>query len=122
VNNIEEVRRLIDAGVKVDETTSSNKTALKIAIKHDYLEIAKLLIRGGADVNKTSNSGGTALMLAASNGRIKMVRLLIDSGADVGFRSRSKGRAMPSQTALSLAQSRGHHNIVQILKANNPHP
>lgn len=61
----------------------------------------KLFLEAGMDVNA---GGGAALGLAAGRGRLEMVRLLLANGAK------------PTANALQFARTRGHKDIVSILR------
>ena len=60
-NNIEEVKRLIDAGIDINQGDNSRFTPLSFAILNRRTEIAKMLIDAGADVNKANSAGRTPL-------------------------------------------------------------
>jgi hypothetical protein len=96
-------------------------------------EIAIILIRAGADPNKVftdheplgpltmppyllwssagdrDRSGYTPLMLAARNGRKEVVRALLAKGADL------RPRNLVGQTALEIAEERGHKEVTALL-------
>ena len=111
--NLEEVKKLIIAGTSVNAANDSWGTALNIALRRDFKEIADFLIKQGSDVTRISKStfdlvvdrgskelvelllahgvnvnvdlghGRTALMIAASKSNKEMIELLIEHGADV---------------------------------------
>jgi ankyrin repeat protein len=71
-------------------------------------EILAMLIDTGADINACSGSKfGNALQLTAYMGNIEAVKLLISAGADLN-------RQGPLGTAIQLASSRQHQDIVRI--------
>ena len=53
-------------------------------------------------------------MLASHEGRIEVVQLLLEKGADVNVKEKT------GKTALSMASSKGHENVVKLLKENKP--
>ena len=71
----------------------------------------KLLLEKGAILSeKTGLNGITALMRAAELGNIKLVKALIECGADVNVVS------IPDWTALVMAGTGGHTEIIELLK------
>jgi ankyrin repeat protein len=59
-------------------------TALGIAIKNNYPEMAKMLIGQGVDVNsEVSNLGDSPLGVAAASGNLQLVTILVENGARV---------------------------------------
>ncbi len=93
--NIEEVKKLLDAGVSVQITYDYYHTSpLHTAACNDQFEIAKLLIERGADIHMKTEFGYTPLYSALSlslslketDERVKLtdtMKLLIEHGADI---------------------------------------
>lgn len=63
----------------------AERTALHIAAKNRFVEIAKLLIKYGADVNAKDFGGCTALHWAAIHGDLPFIKLLLESGAAINI-------------------------------------
>jgi len=84
--DIDEVRRLLDGGAKVNVKDKEEMTPLCFAAMRDHTEIAALLIHRGADVNAPNHDGWTPLHIAGGGGRTATVSLLLDRGADVNAR------------------------------------
>lgn len=76
--NLEEIRKLLSAGVSPNAITSVGSTALMAAVTAGQLEVTKALLAGGANPNVASPGGVTALFLA---GDPKIVELLKSAGA-----------------------------------------
>ncbi len=72
---------------------------------------ARLLIDAGCQLNALQVGAPTPLMHAAFRNRPAIVRLLIERGADIGYTDKD------GNSALSLAQERGHTEIVALLKS-----
>jgi ankyrin repeat protein len=96
-----EVKKLIQAGVKLDASDRDGFTPLMLAITGGNLKIATYFIEQGADVNRRNRRGQTALMLAAQDGRKEIVEHLIQAGADVLAVDKEK------MSAVSWAACRG---------------
>jgi hypothetical protein len=107
--NIDEVRRMIEAGADVNARAEQGVTALMLAAYGGYTRVARLLIEAGADLDLLANNGCTALMWAALSGRSEVARVLIDAGANVDV-SQNDG-----VTALMLAALEGHSEVIRLL-------
>ena len=79
-NNIEELRRLGNAGAAVHDEFS--RSALSLAASADSVEAAAVLIEFGADVRAVDSAGTTSLMIAAEGGDQRLLDLLLTHGAD----------------------------------------
>jgi len=73
-----------------------------------HLEVVEFLIDNDADVNTKCIHDRTPLQSAVQKGHLEVVKVLLANGADV--LADSKGN-----TALSMARSRGHTEIVELL-------
>lgn len=80
--DVDSVKKLIERGFDVNETTIEGVTALMYAASNGYLEIAEILISHGADVNAVPVNGITALSSACLNNHYKLALLLLQEGAD----------------------------------------
>ncbi len=79
--DVDEVKRLIEAGADVNAQGKNEFTALMDASFVGHPEIVQLLIEGGADVNAQNKDGETALMVASYNGHTELEQLLREAGA-----------------------------------------
>jgi hypothetical protein len=70
------VRSLIEYGSNVNFRSSLGMTALILACKHGFYEIASLLIENGADVNIKDLDGNTALFYAQKNEYKDIIEIL----------------------------------------------
>mmetsp|Transcript_12779 Transcript_12779/g.30588 ORF Transcript_12779/g.30588 Transcript_12779/m.30588 type:complete len:158 (+) Transcript_12779:105-578(+) len=75
------LRRLLDAGAKVDVRNQDGESAICIAAANGHMEVCKALIGSGCDINATTDDYSTPLMLAAEEGHLAICRLLLESGA-----------------------------------------
>ena len=85
--NVGLVKRLLHE-LRVDVNASpakgSGSTALQLAARLGYIELARTLLAASADVNAPrARFGHTALEEATGNGRIDMIHLLVHSGAQI---------------------------------------
>lgn len=106
---IDEVKRLLESGVYVDERTPTGQTALHQAT--DNYKLTKLLIAAGADVNAADKKGVTALHFAAAKGNAEIAKVLIAAGANVNAVQDG------GVTALHRAANKGNTEVVKILIA-----
>jgi ankyrin repeat protein len=114
------VQLLIDNGADINTMTNrgntpltcmasgkgcSNMKAFAFNSVYDFTEVAELLLDNGADVNLNS-----PLLIAARVGNLNMVQLLMTRGANINATTPT------GETALDIAQSHGHTEIVTFLK------
>jgi ankyrin repeat protein len=95
VNDLHQIKMLLDGGVSVDAPGPDGMTPLMAAAATGSLDAMKMLIDRRADVNAKNTYGSTALMLSVTDP--KKVRLLLDHSADVNVAARS------GRTALIIA-------------------
>jgi hypothetical protein len=76
----------------------------------DFACSIKLLVQAGVDPNVVDGRGWTPLMVAADAGATRNVKTLLDVGAD------PRRRNTVGENASSIAQTKGHGEIADILK------
>ena len=132
------VRALLEGGAKTSLKNKSGWTALTDAAWHGHTEAVRALVEGGADAGYRSPDGmcplriaaqrghaeaaavlgaatdvdagsGEALMAAAWNGHVEAVRALVAAGATLDV------AAADGTTALKIAQTKKHEDVVQVL-------
>jgi ankyrin repeat protein len=84
------VRRLLQAGARVDITNQWQQTPLWLAAWQTWqgnTEIARILVAQGADLQKADEKGHTPLHMAARAGHTLMVDYLLREGADIEHRN-----------------------------------
>ena len=107
------VNVLLSYNVNVDEVCKyySGRTAMQLAVRQGYIEIANILIDFGADINfKDGLRGETALHIAAFNGYLEILNLLLQRGAEVNVVATGSGL-----TALMHACEYGNDDMVKLL-------
>ena len=107
------VNVLLSYNVNVDEVCKyySGRTAMQLAVRQGYIEIANILIDFGADINfKDGLRGETALHIAAFNGYSEILHLLLQRGAEVNVVATGSGL-----TALMHACEYGNDDMVKLL-------
>jgi ankyrin repeat protein len=119
--HIDIVRSLLNAKAKIDQTTKNEKhTALHAASHQGHTEIVQVLIDKNANVNQADIHGCTPLCIAAHTNRIAIVALLLDHGADIHAIVTVDSKIDPiikeGDTALAIAQKKGHMEIVKLLE------
>lgn len=107
---IDTVKKLIDAGVDVNERLSDGRLPLVTAARYGWVEIIGLLIDAGADLDKSElGNDETALFWAARYKRLPALKLLIASGADLNVKNVS------GNTPLMVASAGKDSEIVKTL-------
>ena len=120
--DLELVSYLISQGAEVNVHDKYDVYPIHNAASDGKLEIVRHLISQGADVNVRGawtldwsplyrSLGCTPLHLAANEGYLDIVKYLISHGADVNAKNNG------DDTALSLAEKRGHREIVSLLSS-----
>lgn len=100
---------LLEHGSSIDVRSDEGATPLMTAIQTSE-EMVPILLDRGADPNATDDRGFTALHRAAELGKVQIVESLLDRGAFP--RPEAQGH-----TPQSLAATRGHEAIANLLKA-----
>jgi len=100
------VALLLGWGANPDAGDAIKRTPLHVAAYRGDVKVVTLLLNAKAEVNALTLSGETPLMLAAKEGHEAVVRLFLDL-QDVDFYLRN--------TARSLAEERGHGEIVSLI-------
>ncbi|TNN47893.1 Neurogenic locus notch 2 [Liparis tanakae] len=106
------VLELLRAGVPVNNTDHTGRSALHWASSVNHLTLTRTLIRYGAAVDLQDNKGETALFLSALHGCYDTARLLLLHGGNLELRDR-RGRR-PSDAAREGA----HHAALELLLAH----
>lgn len=103
------VRKLLDAGVPLEQRDDRGRTPLLAATAGNHLEVVRLLIGRGADVNAQDDQRDSAFLLAGASGFTEIVRAALAAGADLKSVNRYGG------TALIPACHYGHVETVRLL-------
>lgn len=107
-HNTDMIEKLLSMGADPNVMSNQGATPIMNAVQSNKPEHLKVLLRSGALVNFKDYRGFTALHRAAEMGHVNMVELLLNAGAD-------KTISAENHTALSLAKSKGHELIVNLL-------
>jgi len=100
------------AGANVDAATTSNETAVHLAVRRDAIGKLDLLINNGASLNISNVEGSTPLILAIGYGLVHLADKILSSGKDVAIDAIDKD----GDTALGLATRQGYHNLANKIK------
>jgi ankyrin repeat protein len=87
LDELKEIRSLIDEGVDVNAEAYDGLTPLMGAAIAGRTDAVKLLLENGANTNAKYFDGTTALVFAAIRGRVETVKLLLANGADVNAKT-----------------------------------
>ena len=112
-DQLETVRALIDAGVKVDSKDANGYTAVMAASANGNLFVLRFLLNRGASADAVDVAGYSALTWAGVNGHANVAWLLLQfQSLPIDHRETPNGG-----TALSWAAYNGHNDVVSILLA-----
>ncbi|XP_059424493.1 neurogenic locus notch homolog protein 1 [Carassius carassius] len=109
------VLELLRAGVPVNNTDHTGRSALHWACSVNHLPLARTLIRYGAAVDLQDHKGETALFFSALHGCYDTARFLLLNGANQDL-SDCKGRR-----PLDVAREGLHHHVLELLLAHRVH-
>ena len=115
VGDVEELRRLADAGADVNSRDKHGQTGLMLAAMRGHTEVVRLLVERGADLNVTAKYKLSALMLAVLNNHTEIVHVLAEAGADGTIRG-TGAPGFQDKTALDLAEDAGRNEIAAMLR------
>ena len=110
--NLEEVRRLVLDGTRVDVIDEERRTPLMFTVFNGHAPVAEYLLDAGAEIDAKDSSGRTALMYASSGPFAETVGLLLTRGAEVNVQGTLEGF-----TPLMTAAAEGLADVVRILLA-----
>jgi ankyrin repeat protein len=96
------VRRLVEAGARLDFVDGVGHTPLLRATDTRKPEVTKYLLSKGADPNAADREGRTALLAAVEDGYLEIVPLLLEAKADPN-RANQDGRT-PLMSAVQFRQ------------------
>jgi len=108
-NDVEGMRRLIDAGAPIDARDARGYSPLMLAAYAGNVEGFALLLGAGADVDSADLAGNSVLMGAAFKGHLGMVEALLDAGADAAARNQA------GLDARAFALAFGRSEVVALL-------
>jgi ankyrin repeat protein len=86
LEDVDEVRALLDEGVGTDAVDEDHRTPLMAAVAVGHVVLVQLLLAAGADPNARDADGWTPLHVAAQRRRLDLAWLLVRAGADVNAR------------------------------------
>ena len=92
--DLEEVRRLLNAGYAVNVTDQHGAQPIHTATLRGHLDVVNLLLDRGADVNAEMEGFIQPLQMAMEQERIEMIELLVQRGADVNAERSDHRRAL----------------------------
>jgi len=103
--DLDEVKKLIQQGARVNATNRCNQTALYVACENGHTEVAQYLLDNGASVNL----GAKPLIAAVRYNHYDCVKLLLQHRAFV-YCTNNK-----SESPMSVALQKQHYSIILLL-------
>jgi ankyrin repeat protein len=121
-----QIKKLIAAGVDLNERDKSGYTALTWAARNGNTEVARALIEARADVNSRdcAVNGWTPLIHAIHKNNNDMALLLIEGGADVNAKAGKCTEKLIESGMTALLHAAGDDNtqVVEALLAKGANP
>ena len=112
--DIAQIGRLLQNGADINQLGSRRHgygSALHIAAREGYLDIARLLIDRGAEIDVLDRKDFTPLHNATWNGNLEMTKLLLDAGAEI------EASTYDGDTPLTLAQNNNQAQVAAFIQA-----
>ena len=106
-NDLESLKKEIEAGTDVNLQNQYGWTPLHIAIRRDRRDMVAYLLEKDADINKVDGVGWTPLMEAVMDDMTELCAFLVEKGADVSI-TNERGA-----TAAMLVQKFGRESMVK---------
>lgn len=117
---LEIAQLLIDKGANVNQVDDRGNTLLILAADGDNAKVVQLLINGQANIDQPNKQGWTPLIAAAYKGNYDIVKLLLNYNANINLALTADSTVDPlikkGDTALDVAEKKGHTKIVELLK------
>lgn len=108
--NVEELKRLLDTGLSLEERDGTKETPLISAARAGQAPVVDVLVKRGADLMARNDRGMTALHAASYGGSLASVKLLVDAGSAVNDAD-DKFKVTP----LIIASEENHLDVVEFL-------
>jgi len=109
----EQVKKLVDAGAKINALDQEGHTALMFAAFNGHTDIVLLLLDEGAVVDRRDLVGRTALLYASTGPFPETVKLLLEKGAEPNIVDSDE-----HFSPLMHAAAEGNLDVVKILLEN----
>lgn len=106
----DEVEKIVETGVDINEKNITGSTALHIAVKENNLEVVKYLVSKGADLTLKNERGFDALIIATNENHVEIFEYLLAKGADITATDPRNGRQ-----PIHIAARRGYIGILDII-------
>lgn len=108
--DVEMAGLFLEAGFSPSLTDARNVPLLSIAVRGQYVDLARMLIAAGAEIDRQSGDRHySPLMDAAQKGDSAMVELLLENGSNPNLTSKD------GQTALIVCSGRGDYAMASVL-------
>jgi ankyrin repeat protein len=115
-NQVEEVRKYIDAGAELNTVYRDGQTLLIRAVTRGHIDVARLLLDHGADVNGNPDARLNPLILAIDQRHVPMANLLLDYEPDLSLTDSG------GYTPLLRALMTGSNELVERLLTQGADP
>lgn len=103
------IKLLLEHGASVDQRDELHRTPLLIACEKGCNECVDILLAAQANPNAFDKRGNTGLHHAAGSGNESIVQILIAHGVNSSLKNNNM------MTALAIARSRRHFNVVDTI-------
>ena len=107
--DVERVKKLVEAGMPINEKTLNGRTPLQSACFYGHLPVVEYLVEHGGNMNERDTYGLTPMHYACYKRHLNVVVYLIEHGGNVNERTED------GWTPLLLAAQEGHLSIVECL-------
>ena len=109
------VKILLDKGAEIHVRDFQDQTALMMASENGHLEVVKVLLKAGARPNDITNGLTNVFMITVNGSPLEVEKVETVNPNDTNNRKKQ-------MTALALASTHGHSEIVKILLSAGADP
>jgi len=98
------MKLLLDKGMFVELTNTTDSTPLHFSAYYGSLEATKALVKRGTPLNNANKDDATPLLLGARYGKIEVFRYLTEIGADINIPDAEKNTLLHNAAFLDIVE------------------
>ncbi|KAK0625339.1 ankyrin repeat-containing domain protein [Bombardia bombarda] len=118
------IESLLDYEINMDSPGEGKNTALHLAARMGFADVAEMLLKRGCQVDLRNAKSMAPVQLAAQHGNLEVVKILVEKKANIdsGSDPEPPFAIEPTLSALELAAKGGYVQVVQYLVESDHKP